>query len=79
MDPDANSLLAVLACGWLMLNLSVETWIRFVAWMAIGVVVYFAYGRHKSVLGQRLRAEQQRVDEVEQVSEPREVPQPEPV
>ncbi|WP_231610070.1 amino acid permease [Rhodococcus sp. CX] len=72
-------ILAVLACGWLMLNLSVETWIRFVAWMAIGVVVYFAYGRRKSVLGQRLRAEQQRVDEVEQVSEPREVPQPEPV
>ncbi|MFZ2527515.1 MAG: amino acid permease [Rhodococcus sp. (in: high G+C Gram-positive bacteria)] len=49
-------ILAVLACGWLMLNLSVETWIRFVAWMALGVLVYFAYGRRKSILGQRLRA-----------------------
>ena len=62
-------ILAVLACGWLMLNLSVETWIRFVAWMAIGVVVYFAYGRRKSVLGQRLRAEQKAVERT---------PEPEP-
>ncbi|MEE2057837.1 amino acid permease [Rhodococcus artemisiae] len=50
-------ILAVIACGWLMLNLSVETWIRFAVWMALGVVVYFAYGRRKSVLGQRLAAE----------------------
>jgi APA family basic amino acid/polyamine antiporter len=48
-------LLAVLACQWLMLNLSVETWLRFVIWMAIGVVVYFAYGRSHSVLGRRSR------------------------
>ncbi|MFD6857608.1 amino acid permease [Rhodococcus sp. NPDC060090] len=50
-------ILAVVACGWLMLNLSVETWIRFAVWMALGVVVYFAYGRRKSVLGRRLAAE----------------------
>ncbi|MDI9971342.1 amino acid permease, partial [Rhodococcus ruber] len=50
-------ILAVLACGWLMLNLSVETWLRFGAWMALGVVVYAVYGRRTSVLGQRLRAE----------------------
>ncbi len=55
-------ILAVLACGWLMLNLSVETWIRFVAWMALGVLVYFAYGRRKSVLGQRLRAAETQVE-----------------
>jgi basic amino acid/polyamine antiporter, APA family len=48
--------LAVLACVWLMLNLSVETWLRFVIWMAIGIVVYFAYGRRHSVLGQRMAA-----------------------
>ena len=50
-------ILAVAACGWLMLNLSVETWIRFVGWMALGVLIYFAYGRRKSVLGRRLAAE----------------------
>lgn len=49
-------ILAVLACGWLMLNLSVETWIRFTVWMGLGVVIYFLYGRHKSVLGRRLAA-----------------------
>jgi basic amino acid/polyamine antiporter, APA family len=48
-------ILAVLACVWLMVNLSVETWLRFVIWMAIGLVVYFTYGRSHSVLAQRAR------------------------
>ncbi|NLV80669.1 MAG: amino acid permease [Rhodococcus sp.] len=55
-------IVAVLACGWLMLNLSVETWIRFAIWMALGVVVYFAYGRRYSVLGRRLRAQEKTVE-----------------
>ena len=44
---------AILACLWLMLNLTALTWIRFVIWMLIGVAVYFLYGRRHSVLGQR--------------------------
>ncbi|MBF6427954.1 amino acid permease [Nocardia cyriacigeorgica] len=44
-------ILAVVACLWLMLNLSVETWLRFIVWMALGLVVYFAYGKRHSVLG----------------------------
>ncbi|MDO9455545.1 amino acid permease [Nocardioides sp.] len=43
--------LAVLMCVYLMLNLTGETWERFVIWMAIGFVVYFAYGRRHSRLG----------------------------
>ena len=39
-------------CLYLMLNLKGETWIRFLVWMAIGLVVYFAYGRRHSRLGQ---------------------------
>ena len=39
-------------CVYLMLNLTGETWVRFVVWMAIGFVVYFAYGRSHSRLGQ---------------------------
>jgi hypothetical protein len=40
-----------------MLNLTALTWIRFLIWMAIGVVVYFAYGRRHSVLAGREAAE----------------------
>ncbi|SDH57048.1 amino acid/polyamine/organocation transporter, APC superfamily [Actinokineospora alba] len=46
-------LLAIGACLWLMLNLTVLTWLRFGIWMALGVVVYFVYSRRNSVLGKR--------------------------
>jgi APA family basic amino acid/polyamine antiporter len=46
-------ILSVLACVWLMLNLSVETWLRFLVWMVVGFVVYFVYGRSHSRLGRR--------------------------
>ncbi|MEV8413890.1 amino acid permease [Streptomyces niveus] len=42
---------SVLASLWLMLNLPAETWLRFAVWMAVGVVVYFVYGRAHSRLG----------------------------
>ncbi|CAL9419351.1 amino acid permease [Streptomyces sp. enrichment culture] len=45
--------LSVLASLWLMLNLPAETWLRFAAWMLIGFVVYFLYGRSHSRLAQR--------------------------
>ncbi|WP_208601163.1 amino acid permease [Rhodococcoides fascians] len=38
-------ILAVVACLWLMVNLSVETWLRFIGWMVIGVVIYFVYSK----------------------------------
>jgi APA family basic amino acid/polyamine antiporter len=44
---------SIAACLWLMLNLTVLTWIRFLIWMAVGVLVYFAYGRRHSVLAVR--------------------------
>lgn len=47
--------LAVLMCLYLMLNLTGETWERFLIWMALGVVVYFAYGRRHSRLGREGR------------------------
>jgi APA family basic amino acid/polyamine antiporter len=33
-----------------MLNLSVETWLRFLAWLAAGLVVYAVYGYRHSRL-----------------------------
>ncbi len=41
------------ACIWLMVNLTVITWVRFAIWMAIGIVIYLAYGRRNSVLARR--------------------------
>ncbi|MDP9841201.1 amino acid permease [Streptosporangium lutulentum] len=45
-------ILSVLACLYLMLNLPVETWVRFVVWMLIGVVVYIGYGYRHSRLSE---------------------------
>ncbi len=43
-------LLAAAIAIYLMLTLPVETWIRFLAWMALGIVIYFAYGYRRSRL-----------------------------
>jgi len=43
-------LLAVLFCGYLMFQLPLFTWAGFVIWLAIGLVVYFLYGRKHSLL-----------------------------
>ncbi len=45
---------AILACLWLMLNLTLLTWIRFAVWMVIGIAIYFSYGRRRSVLAGRI-------------------------
>ncbi len=45
--------LSALACLYLMANLSLETWLRFLLWLVLGLVVYTAYGYGHS----RLRRE----------------------
>jgi len=40
----------VLASLFLILQLHWETWLRFVIWLVIGLVIYFAYGRRHSLL-----------------------------
>ncbi|MFT3873190.1 MAG: amino acid permease [Nocardioides sp.] len=43
--------LSALICLFLMINLTVETWLRFLIWMVIGFVIYFAYGYRHSRVG----------------------------
>ncbi|GIF02698.1 amino acid permease C-terminal domain-containing protein [Actinoplanes siamensis] len=45
--------LSALACLYLMTNLSVETWLRFLAWMAVGLAVYLGYGRRNNRLARQ--------------------------
>ncbi|AJM77446.1 amino acid permease [Rathayibacter toxicus] len=44
-------LLSALICSYLMLNLSIETWLRFVIWLALGFGIYFAYSHRHARLG----------------------------
>jgi basic amino acid/polyamine antiporter, APA family len=48
-------ILAVIACIFLMLNLGSLTWWRFLVWMAIGFIVYFAYSYRHSRLAREER------------------------
>ncbi|SEP35807.1 basic amino acid/polyamine antiporter, APA family [Amycolatopsis saalfeldensis] len=43
-------IIAAVACFYLMLNLDVLTWIRFAAWLVLGLLIYFFYGRKHSRL-----------------------------
>ena len=42
--------LSAALCVYLILNLSIETWLRFLVWMVAGVVIYFTYSRSHSLL-----------------------------
>lgn len=44
-------LLSALICSYLMLNLSIETWLRFLIWLVIGFAIYFAYSRSHAKIG----------------------------
>lgn len=42
--------MAVLCCGYLMYNLPMDTWIRFIIWCAAGLIVYFTYSYKNSTV-----------------------------
>jgi APA family basic amino acid/polyamine antiporter len=48
--------LGVVFCLFLMSGLPGDTWLRLVIWMAIGLVVYFAYSRRHSKVQQSAKA-----------------------
>ncbi len=42
---------SVLCCLILMASLPVETWLRFLVWLVVGLVIYLTYSRHHSEFG----------------------------
>jgi APA family basic amino acid/polyamine antiporter len=50
-------LLGVLSCLYLLSTLGIVNWIRFIVWLIIGMIIYFAYGRKNSKLGQQHSAQ----------------------
>ena len=50
--PEVPILPAVFCVG-LMTNLALETWLRFLVWLVVGLAIYFFYGRSHSRLAQQ--------------------------
>ena len=43
-------ILSIIICGLMMYWLPGDTWLRLIIWMAIGLLIYFAYGKNHSKL-----------------------------
>ena len=41
-------LISIVLCGGLMTGLTVITWVRFVVWLGLGLLIYIFYSRHRS-------------------------------
>jgi basic amino acid/polyamine antiporter, APA family len=48
--------LGVVSCTYLMIALTVMTWVRFLVWLDIGMVIYWFYGRTHSQLASKAEA-----------------------
>ncbi|MDF3055190.1 MAG: amino acid permease [Gammaproteobacteria bacterium] len=46
-------ILGVLFCLYLMSNLSALAWQAFAIWTIVGLIIYFSYGRHNSILAKK--------------------------
>jgi APA family basic amino acid/polyamine antiporter len=49
----ALPIISGIACLWLMTNLTTLTWLRFLAWLAVGLAIYFSYSYRHSTLHRR--------------------------
>jgi APA family basic amino acid/polyamine antiporter len=48
-------ILSIISCMILMASLPLETWVRFLVWLVIGLCIYISYSRHHSEFGNRPR------------------------
>jgi len=46
-------LLSVACCLVLMMSLPLQTWLRFLVWMGIGLVIYFSFSKKHSEFASR--------------------------
>lgn len=46
-------ILGILVCLFMMYSLPGETWVRLIVWMAVGIVIYFVYGKYHSKLREK--------------------------
>jgi APA family basic amino acid/polyamine antiporter len=46
-------LISIVLCGGLMFGLTVITWLRFVIWLGLGLMIYFLYSRKHSEFAKR--------------------------
>jgi APA family basic amino acid/polyamine antiporter len=44
-------ILGIVSCGGLMLSLPVQSWLRLIAWLVVGALIYGLYGRRHSKVG----------------------------
>ena len=48
-------ILGIVSCLYLMLSLPVATWVRFLGWLNVGMLIYWFYGRVHSPLATRAK------------------------
>jgi APA family basic amino acid/polyamine antiporter len=46
-------MISIVCCLVLMMGLPLLTWLRFVTWLAVGLVIYFCYSKARSTLGRQ--------------------------
>jgi len=46
-------LISIILCVGLMAGLLVITWLRFLVWLVLGLLIYFFYSRHHSEFAKR--------------------------
>ena len=49
-------LISIILCGGLMMGLTIITWLRFVIWLGLGLLIYVFYSRHRSEFAEEVGA-----------------------